>query len=217
MHNRATRLSPGAIFAAALILRLVHLWQYRDCPFFAAPVVDAKTFLDSALLIAGGEFWGGEGPYWQPPLYIYLLALVCWLLPASYFIGIRALQSTLGATSCVLIYLLARRAFGERVARIAGGVSAVCGSFLYFEGELLAVPLEIVINLLLLYRLSLALDSNRGPDWTIAGIIGGFAALTRPNIVLFIAAFCTWSTQVAFAGTHCTHFCYIVFSKIIKL
>ena len=193
MHNRTTLLSPGAIFAAALILRLVHLWQYRDCPFFAAPVVDAKTFLDSALLIAGGEFWGGEGPYWQPPLYIYLLALVCWLLPASYFIGIRVLQSTLGAASCVLIYLLARRAFGERVARIAGGVSAVCGSFLYFEGELLAVPLEIVINLLLLYRLSLALDSNRGPDWTIAGIVAGFAALTRPNIVVFIAAFCTWS------------------------
>ena len=192
MADSTSRLFPGALFIAALVPRLIYLFEHRANPFFDAPVVDAKTFLEKAQLIAGGDLWGGAEPYWQPPLYIYLLALVCWLLPASYFIGIRFLQATTGAFACVLVYLLARRAFGERVGRIAGAISALCGSFLYFEGELLAVPLEIILNLFLLYRLCSALDTNRRSDWAIAGLLAGFAALTRPNILLFIAVFCVW-------------------------
>jgi len=192
MGNSTTHLFPIVIFAAALAPRVAYLYQHRASPFFDAPVVDARTFLEKAQLIAGGDLWGGAEPYWQPPFYIYLLALVCWLLPTSYFIGIRLLQSALGAWACVLVYLLARRAFGERVGQIAGGISAMCGSFLYFEGELLAVPVEIVLNLLLLHRLSLALDNNRRSDWALAGIIAGLAALTRPNILLFIGGFCGW-------------------------
>lgn len=192
MSNITTRQFPCMLFVAALIPRIIYLYENRANPFFESPVVDAKTFLDKALLIAGGDLWGGPEPFWQPPLYIYLLALVCWLLPTSYFIGIRLLQSALGALACVLVYLLARRAFGERVGRIAGGISAICGSLLYFEGELLAVSVEIVLNLLLLHRLSLALENDRLPNWVLAGIFAGLAALTRPNILLFIGVFCGW-------------------------
>ena len=192
MTNSPTRLFPTALFVAALAPRLTYLFEHRDSPFFDAPVVDARTFLDKAQLIAGGELWGGADPYWQPPLYIYLLAFFCWLLPTSYFVGIRLLQSALGALSCVLVYLLARRAFGERVGRIAGGLSAVCGSFLYFEGELLAVPVEMALNLLLLHQLCTALQEDRRRDWILAGVIAGLAALARPNILLFTAVFCIW-------------------------
>ena len=61
-------------------------------------------------------------------------------MPASYFVGIRLVHVGLGVLSCLLVYALARHAFGEQVGRIAGIMAALCGSLLYFEGELLAVP-----------------------------------------------------------------------------
>ena len=188
---RSIRFFLGALLLAALALRLGYLWEHRASPFFDAPVVDAQTFLNQAL--ASGPFWGGDEPYWQPPLYIYLLMFVCWLLPASYFVGIRLVHVGLGVLSCLLVYALARHAFGEQVGRIAGIVAALCGSLLYFEGELLAVPVEVFLNLLLLYSLLLAWKRDRGRDWVLAGFIAGLAALTRPTILLFIVAFCAWT------------------------
>ena len=188
---RSTRFFCGALLLVAFALRLGYLWEHRASPFFDAPVVDAQTFLNQAL--ASGPFWEGDEPYWQPPLYIYLLTFVCWLLPASYFVGIRFVHVGLGALSCLLVYALARHAFGEQVGRIAGIMAALCGSLLYFEGELLAVPVEVFLNLLLLYSLLLAWKHDHGRDWVLAGLIAGLAALTRPTILLFIAAFCAWT------------------------
>lgn len=188
---RSTRFFVGALLLIALALRLGYLWEHRANPFFDAPIVDAQTFLKQAL--ASGPFWGGDEPYWQPPLYIYLLTFVCWLLPGSYFVGIRLVHAGLGVLSCLLVYALARRAFGEQVGRIAGVMAALCGSLLYFEGELLAVPVEVFLNLLLLYGLLLAWRRDRRINWVLAGLIAGLAGLTRPNILLFIAAFCAWA------------------------
>ncbi len=187
-----SRLLAGALMLSALALRLGYIHQHSASPFFDAPVVDARTFLEQARAIAGGDLLGGPEPYWQPPLYIYLLAFVCWLLPGSYFVGIRLLHVLLGALSCLLVYGLARRAFGEPAGRIAGCAAAVCGTFLYFEGELLAVPVEVFLNLLLLHLLLRALDRNRGRDWGLAGVTAGLAALARPNILLFAALYCAW-------------------------
>ena len=189
----STRFFGGTLLLVALALRLGYLWEHRASPFFDAPIVDAQTFLNQAQALISGPLWGGDEPYWQPPLYIYLLAFVCWLLPASYFVGIRLMHAGLGVLSCLLVYALARRAFGEQVGRIAGVMAALCGSLLYFEGELLAVPVEVLLNLLLLYSLLRAWRRDRGRDWMLAGLVAGLAALTRPNILLFIAAFCAWA------------------------
>ncbi len=190
--GRGSRLFAGCLLLAALALRLGYIHQHGASPFFDAPVVDARTFLDQALAIAAGDLRGGAEPYWQAPLYIYLLAFVCWLMPGSYFVGIRLVHALLGALSCLLVYGLARRAFGEPAARIAGWAAALCGTFLYFEGELLAVPLEVFLDLLLLQLLLAAQDRGRSRDWGLAGVTAGLAALARPNILLFVALFCVW-------------------------
>ncbi|MYK39345.1 MAG: tetratricopeptide repeat protein [Gemmatimonadetes bacterium] len=208
---RSTRFFLGALLLAALALRLGYLWEHRASPFFDAPVVDAQTFLKQAqALLASGPFWEGDEPYWQPPLYIYLLTLVCWLLPASYFVGIRLVHVGLGVLSCLLVYALARHAFGEQVGRIAGIMAALCGSLLYFEGELLAVPLEVFLNLLLLYGLLLAWRRDRGRYWVLTGLLAGLAALTRPNILLFIAAFCAWTLWHRRTSAYGSLFSFIV-------
>ena len=205
---RSTRFFFSALLLVALALRLGYLWEHRASPFFDAPIVDAQTFLKQAL--AGDRFWGGDEPYWQPPLYIYLLTFVCWLLPTSYFVGIRLIHVGLGVLSCLLVYALARHAFGEKVGRIAGVMAALCGSLLYFEGELLAVPVEVFLNLLLLYSLLLAWRRDRGRDWVLAGLIAGLATLTRPTILLFILAFCAWTLWHRRTSAHRSLFSFVV-------
>ncbi|MBM3281037.1 MAG: glycosyltransferase family 39 protein, partial [Candidatus Handelsmanbacteria bacterium] len=112
------------LFLGALALRLLYLGEIRHSPFYAAPVVDAKVFLEQARQIAGGQFWGKPEPFWQPPLYIYFLAGLCWLFPASHLIAIRLAQMLLGSLSCLLVYLIARRVLPLGQARLAGVLAA---------------------------------------------------------------------------------------------
>lgn len=182
----------------ALSLRLLFLWESSANPFFDAPIVDAQTFLRQAQSIAAGDLWGGSEPFWQPPLYIYLLALICWLFPSDYFLAIRLLQAALGTLSCGILYAIARRCFDEKTARIASIGAALCGSSIFFEGELLAVALEVFLNLLLLQRLLVAVEKPAYAPWVGTGLLAGLAALTRPNVLLFIAAFalCYFLTSI---------------------
>ena len=91
-----------------------------------------------------------------------------------------------------MVYILAKQTFEIKTARIASVAAALCGTFIYFEGELLAVSLEIALNLLLLNHLLFAVKENRKRHWFASGLIAGLAALTRPNILLFIGVFVIW-------------------------
>ena len=135
---------------------------------------------------------GGNEPFWQPPLYTYFLALIYWLFPTDFLVAARLLQSLLGSLSCVLIYAIAQKAASETAARIAAIMAACYGVFFYFEGELLAVSVEIFLYLLLLHRLLVGLQSQRGFDWLLAGLFSGLAALTRPTILLFVGTLLVW-------------------------
>ena len=96
-------------------------------------------------------------------------------------------------------------------------MAALCGSLLYFEGELLAVPVEVFLNLLLLYGLLLAWRRDRGRDWMMAGLIAGLAALTRPTILLFIAAFCAWTLWHRRTSAYRSLFSFVVPIALIIL
>ena len=63
------------IFLVALALRLLYLWDVSDQVFFRQLVVDQESYDLWATRIAGGD-WIGDQPFYQDPLYPYLLALV---------------------------------------------------------------------------------------------------------------------------------------------
>ena len=98
-----------------------------------------------------------------------------------------------------MLYSLARQCFNEKVARTAGITASICGTFIFFEGEILAVALEVFLNLLLLRQLIIATNKQTPSYWITAGLFAGLAALTRPNILLFIALFIVWFVL------HCEH------------
>jgi tetratricopeptide (TPR) repeat protein len=190
--NRAERPFLFYLLLSALALRLIYLYELSSNPFFDAPIVDARSFLEQAQHIAAGHILGGDEPFWQPPLYIYFLAFICWLFPTDYFTVIRLLQIALGTFSCALVYGITRHTFDKATARLATAIAALCSTFIYFEGEFLAVPLEIALNLLLVHRLLLALQTDEKHQWVASGLIAGLAALTRPNVLLFAGAFVVW-------------------------
>src|SRR5437667_11926305 len=118
--KRHSNFAPAAlvIFAVAFTLRIVHIWQMRNAPFFTLLVGDARSYDEWAQRIAGGE-WIGRDVFYQAPLYPYFLGTI-YSLAGRSLMAVRIVQAVIGACSCVLIGAAARRLFSERVGLIAG-------------------------------------------------------------------------------------------------
>jgi tetratricopeptide (TPR) repeat protein len=178
----------------ALVLRLVYLVEITSSPFFEAPAVDGKTYADQALALAAGAWAGEPEPFWQPPLYPYLLGVLFWLAGENYLL-VGLLQALLGVASCVLLYLLGLKVFPYRVAIWAGLAVAAYGPLIYFGGELLPTTLAIFLNLLLM----VLLVGRTSPRQSLAsGVVYGLSALTIPNVLLFFPVLLCW---LYFTGT----------------
>ena len=184
------QVSMAAIFVGALSLRLFYLMENRGInPFFDAPIVDARSYLELAQRIVGGDWMGGDIPFWQPPAFPYLLALVVGICGDSIFTAARVGHAILGASSTLLVYRLARRPCDRATATLAAVGTALYGPLLYFEAELLSVALEVFLYLLLLLMLARAQERNQPLDWVLAGLTAGLATITRPNVLIFVLPF----------------------------
>lgn len=174
----------------ALALRLIYLGESASSPFFSSPVIDARTYVDEALALAGGAWAGPPGPFWQAPLYPYFLGLVFKVCSEDYWVP-RLLQALLGAASCILLWCIGRRLFPSALALGAALAAALYGPFIYFGGELLpAIP---ALFLYLLFFLSLLYPLCPGPwRWLICGLLLGLAALAVTNILLFLPFLVLW-------------------------
>ena len=142
------RYIPWAIFLLALLLRLFHVLQLDASPLFAHPAVDSLTYTEHAARQAAGNWPGyGEGAFWQPPLYPYFLGLLKTFFPQSFFYVVRFVQALLGALSCVLLYALGRRLFQPAVGAGAALLAALCGTLIFFDGELLPASVATFLDL----------------------------------------------------------------------
>ena len=181
------------MFVLALVLRLAYVTQIEASPLFTEPAVDARTYTEHAARIAQGNWLGrGEGPFWQPPLYPYFLALVSKLFPQSLFYSVRYVQALGGALTCALVYAIGLRLFQRRVGLIAGLAAAAYGPLLFFDGQLLPASLAVALDTL---ALTLLLRFQRRPSavgFGASGAVVGLAALAVPTVLLFAAACVVW-------------------------
>ena len=65
----------SALLSATALLRLAHLVAVRDAPFVGQLALDSQEYDRWARAIAAGD-WLGSAPFFQAPLYPYLVALV---------------------------------------------------------------------------------------------------------------------------------------------
>jgi 4-amino-4-deoxy-L-arabinose transferase-like glycosyltransferase len=173
------------VIALAVALRLLHLVQASSDLFFAAPVIDARTNVEDATYLVETSWLGPKAPYWKPPLYPYVLALVRAVAGPSPWLP-RLLQIGLDALTCFLAYVLGARLFSARVGLGAAALVAIYGPLIYFSGELVSASLAVFVYLA---TLLLALRAQAAPSswrWLGCGAMLGATALARPEALLLV-------------------------------
>src|SRR5437762_10770275 len=118
--KRQSNFAPAAfvIFAVAFTLRIIHIWQMRNAPFFTLLMGDARAYDEWARRIAGGD-WIGRDVFYQAPLYPYFLGLIYRVAGHDLF-AVRVCQAIVGSASCALLGAATSRLFSRTAGVIAG-------------------------------------------------------------------------------------------------
>ena len=86
------------VLAATALLRLAHLLAVRDAPFVGQLALDSQEYDRWARAIAAGD-WLGSAPFFQAPLYPYLVALV-YASSAAAPLAVYLLQIAVAVLGC---------------------------------------------------------------------------------------------------------------------
>ena len=170
--------------AAALAVHAAFILHSWTDVVFRMPVVDAASYLNQAAAPAAGASPPAR-PFWQPPLYPYLLA---GLLRATggNVTAVRLLQGLCGAAVTVLVYRLARAAASRPTAVAAAVAAMLYGPLLFFNSRLLPTGPAVALGLLTLWRwrrLDRRPSARRG---LLAGLSAGVTALAVANILALV-------------------------------
>lgn len=158
----------------------------------ARSIVQGKGF--------GNPLFEDTGPSaWMPPVFPYLLAGVFKLFgvytraSALVILSINCLASAL---TCLPVYFMARKSFGDRIGLWSGWAWAVFPYGVYFPSESVWPTTLAVLMLSLMFMFALYVaESDRLSLWIAYGLLWGLAALTEPaviSILPFISLWCCW-------------------------
>ncbi len=189
------RLALWIILAVALGLRVAFVLGQRTEVFFDTPQLDEAHYVDEARrLIAGTPGEQDHLPYWQPPGIIYVLTAI-FRFAGTGLLAPRLVSALVSAASCLVLFAIARRRFGVRIALAAAAVLAVHGMVIFQAYELLPATFAMFFGLLAVHLLLVAQErgspANGGysTDAIAAGAGGalGISALFAATILPFAA------------------------------
>ena len=136
------------------------------------------------------ETWvWGRGFTTFPPL-ISISSRQFWAISDSFFV-VRVLQIALGTAAVGVIFLTARRWFGERAAWVTSALAAFTGLFTFYEVLILQASIDVFFTAVALWALAAGLGAR--PDGRgeisaryllLAGIMLGVQSLNRPNVMI---------------------------------
>lgn len=180
-----------AVFLIALVLRLAYALPRAELVW----IDDAGAYLQLASnMMSGRGFVTDLEPYfrsWRPPGYPFFLVGVFTFFGQSAS-AIAALQSVLGALTCVWILRIGTACVGPRVGLLAAALTIVNPELLRLTPNPLTETLYVA---LVAWTVLLVIGVYRGAGWRTAALAGftlGAAILVRPTLlpaVPFIALF----------------------------
>jgi tetratricopeptide (TPR) repeat protein len=179
-----------ALFAVALAVRLIFVYQFYWHPLFEMLPVDAQEFSRQAMAIANGDFLHPDAVYINP-FYPLFLALHFAVFGISY-LPVLCVQAVLDALSCLLVAHIGAGLFDSKAGLIAGLIYALCGTAVFYTGVLLA-PTALTFSILCF--LAALLHAGRHPKWRNfggAGVLLGIIILGAPNLMIFMLALPVW-------------------------
>lgn len=193
------------ILLAGLSLRALYFSELVHQPDFWRPARDAEFHDYWARALATGD-WAPpyaqrdprirETPFFRPPGYPYFLAMV-YRLAGLGCVTPRIVQAGLGLVGGLLAFVFARRWYGAGVGLVLAALMNAYWVFIYFEGELHAPALLIV---LLWAIVGVAAGWTERMSFRRAMATGGLvglAALVRPNVLLLVPAILLWGVWIA--------------------
>jgi tetratricopeptide (TPR) repeat protein len=142
------------VAAAALALRLIHVWQVHATGLVQPEELDPGFYYGWAKSIAAGDLIG-QAPFVQSPLYAYLLGLFMAVFGTAVT-PILVAQTLVGAGTVALTCVAGRLYFDVRRGLIAGLLLAVYGPFVFYEGMVMKTFLSPFFTILLAVVLGLA-------------------------------------------------------------
>lgn len=141
--------------------------------------------------------WYGGRTFHQEPLYAYLLA-------ASYALFgpdprvLLLLQLAMGVAGNVLVYVVARRCFGDFVGAVAGALATLCGPLLYYDLLLLRDAMVAMVGMGLVLLSQRALERATTGRWAALGAALGVALCLKSSFALLfgvVLAGLLWSRR----------------------
>ncbi len=211
--GRGARILFLAVTAAALAVRLVHVWGFSSGnPFFdPAPwntptnPMDPGEYDRWGMQITHGDPWWtdhGQGHYFQSPVYPYFVAGLYLLMGGRSVLGVVVVQLVFGALTCGLLALMARRLGGAVAGWMAGLTAALYGPALFYESFLLKEPLATFLVVAALAATlrefgadgprSRPADGRRWPAWLGVGALWGAAVAAWPPLAVVAVPSAAW-------------------------
>ena len=179
------------VVSVALAVRLLHLWQLRDTPYFDTLLGDANGYDEWAQRLAAGD-WVGTDVFYQAPLYPYFLGVVYSVFGRDLLVA-RVIQALVGSGSCVLLGLAGARLFSKRVGLVAGLALALWPSAIFFDSLLQKSVLDMFFMCLALWLIARIVTTPARWEWIALGATMAALALTRENALLLIAVIVVWA------------------------
>lgn len=174
----------------SLLLPLLHAIYISENPTFKTPIIDSMEYIHSAKRILNSGL-ASAGLYYHSPLYTWFLASIFSFFVEDFVI-IRAFQILLNVLNCFLIYRIGEYLFSRTTAVVAALIWSLYGPIIFYTIEILNVALILTLYMAAIYSLMWTEEKKRGAYWLAPGLIIGFAAITRPDILPFSLIVIGW-------------------------
>jgi 4-amino-4-deoxy-L-arabinose transferase-like glycosyltransferase len=143
-------------------------------------------------------FDGVTGPTaWEPPLYPLLIAAVFRLFGVyshASALVLLAINSFCSALTCIPIFLITKRCFGEKLAIWTGWLWAIMPSVMYWCTRWVWETSLATLLLAVIFWLTLDLEERDGfIPWIKFGLLWAVAGLTNTSLLAFLPASGLWA------------------------
>ncbi len=203
--GKGETLALACILLLAAVLRIWYLTQVVQAPDFEALRQDLDVQDYQARAMLSGD-WRVRAdvqdpeitttPYYRPPGYPYLLAVIYFFTGGSY-LAPRIFNMLLGLGAIVLMHMLARRLYSVGVGLITALLMATYWAFIYFEGEVNDPAVFVALVPCLFLACLHWAERKTLARAALIGLIFGAYALMRPNILAFGPVVALWMVFMA--------------------
>jgi tetratricopeptide (TPR) repeat protein len=188
------RTSALIIFAIALIVRLLHVWQMRDTLFFSVLMGDSRGYDTWARQLAAGD-WMGTEVFYQAPLYPYVLGVI-YAFVGRDLLAVRLIQAVLGGVSSVALGYAGWRLVSPAAGLVAGLMLALYPPAIFFDGLVQKSVLDVLfVCLALAIAGTIVAAGGRPRAWLLLGVVMGALSLTRENALALVAVVLVWAAS----------------------